>query len=136
MKQKNAISVVIIAIVVIVIGFSFWMNRAAQAPAANTNAAVANVPVHDAASYTQAVNQYTGFRIQFTNCSGNPSSLTVKAGQKFMLDNRDTRSHDFGIANLIFQTAAHDYSIVSGTKVGSYNITCDGGGTTRLTVEK
>ena len=87
--------------------------------------------------YTAALNLYekSGARFQFANCSGNPGSLSIKLGAKFMIDNRDNASHKIAIGAKIYQLSAYNYAIVTVQKAGSFNITCDGGGAARVEVQ-
>jgi len=89
-------------------------------------------------SYIAALGIYekSGYRFQFSNCSGNPGSLDIKLGTKFMIDNRDNESHEIVIDTKKYQLAAYDFAIVSVQKAGSVNITCDGGGAAHVQVEK
>lgn len=88
--------------------------------------------------YGAAVGVYgkSGYRFQFSNCSGNPGTLTMKVGTKFMIDNRDNISHKISIGTKSYQLAAYDYAIVTIQKVGKFNITCDGGGSASVWVQK
>lgn len=76
-----------------------------------------------------------GYRFQFSNCSGNPGSLNIKRGAKFMIDNRDGESHKIVIGTKIYQLAGYDFALVSIQKAGSYIITCDGGGSAHVGVQ-
>lgn len=86
-------------------------------------------------SYTAAINDYGAARFQFANCSGNPGSLTIAKGRTFMLDNRDNLTHQFAIANRIYQLKAYDFALVQITKPGNFPITCDGGGAAQVTIQ-
>lgn len=88
-------------------------------------------------SYTDALRIYSkiGTRFQFASCSGNPGTLNIKRGTKFMIDNRDSASHEIGIGTQTYRLAAYGFAIVSIQKTGSYNITCDGGGAAHVGVE-
>jgi len=85
---------------------------------------------------TLAIYGKSGWRFQFVNCSGSPGYLTMKIGTKFMIDNRDNKSHQISIGTKKYQLGAYDFSIVSIQKAGDYNITCDGGGSARVLVQK
>ncbi len=88
-------------------------------------------------TYMDALSTYgtKGLRFQFARCSGNPGSLNIKKGVKFMLDNRDSQAHKIGIGSQKYQLQGYDFAVVSITKVGSYIITCDGGGSAQVGVE-
>lgn len=89
-------------------------------------------------NYSDALSIYakSGYRFQFSNCSGNPGALTMKIGTKFMIDNRDNESHLISIGTKTYKLAAYDFAIVSIQKVGKFNITCDGGGAANVSVQK
>ncbi len=103
------------------------------APAAKKPAATAPSP----SGYSQALDKYgkSGYRIQFTNCSATPSKLAVAKTASFMLDNRDAVAHTVKIGSYTYRLGAQGYAIASITKVGTYNMTCDGGGTGQLVVQ-
>lgn len=88
-------------------------------------------------SYAAALKIYQnlGARIQFANCSGNPGTMNIKKGTKFMIDNRDNESHKIGIGTKSYLLPGYNFAIVSVLKAGSYNITCDGGGSAHLGVQ-
>jgi hypothetical protein len=52
-----------------------------------------------------------------------------------MFDNRDNKSHNFGIGTKSFKLGAYNYAILTTTKTGSFNITCDGGGAAKVVVQ-
>lgn len=108
-----------------------------QAPAAESAPTVPKQPTAPApTSYSEALSLYglTGYRIQFVNCSASPGSLVVKRGQKFMIDNRDAKAHVIAVGSAKYSLSAYGYRIVSTAQTGTLNITCDGGGAGRLTV--
>lgn len=82
-----------------------------------------------------AVYGKSGYRFQFVNCSGTPGFLTMKFGVKFMIDNRDNKSHQIGIGTKTYKLAAYDFAIVTIQKTGDYNITCDGGGAAHVLIQ-
>lgn len=88
-------------------------------------------------NYGDAINIYgkSGYRFQFSNCSGNPGMFTIKIGTKFMIDNRDNTPHQISIGAKTYKLAAYDFAIVSIQKAGNYNITCDGGGAATVLVQ-
>ena len=77
----------------------------------------------------------SGYRFQFVDCSGKPGYLTMKLGVKFMIDNRDNKSHQIAIGTKTYKLEAYDFAIVSIQKVGDFNITCDGGGAARVLIQ-
>lgn len=100
-----------------------------------TKTGTTNVQTKD---YGTALGIYgkSGYRFQFSSCSGNPGSLTMKLGTKFMIDNRDDKSHQIAIGSQSYKLGAYDFAIISIKKVGSFNITCDGGGAAQVSVQK
>jgi len=78
----------------------------------------------------------SGYRFQFSHCSGTPGSLTVKAGKYFLLDNRDAQSHTFAVAGQSYSIGGYGAAVAAVWKTGTFQITCDGGGAASLTVEK
>lgn len=89
-------------------------------------------------SYTDALEIYgkSGYRLQISNCSGTPGSFTLKMGVKFMLDNRDNKTHQIVVGTRSYRLAAYDFAIVSINKAGIFNATCDGGGAASILVQK
>ena len=92
--------------------------------------------------YAEAVNTYKN-RFQFSQCHGNPGMLSVKIGVPVMLDNRDNATHAIKANGQSIKIAPYDYAILYPAKVtvgevgtGSSNVTCDGGGSVVLNVEK
>jgi hypothetical protein len=90
--------------------------------------------------YTKAVESYQ-YRIQFKDCHGtlnntmNAGTLSIKKGVKFMLDNRDPVAHTIAFKGTSVKIAGYGYAIVTPTVLGTYPITCDGGGAAVLNVE-
>lgn len=89
-------------------------------------------------SYQKAMNTYD-YRIQFVNCRGviapGIGTLSMKKNSKFMLDNRDKKAHVIAFAGQSHTIAAEDFYIASIAKSGSYNLTCDGGGSVKINIE-
>src|ERR1700710_2933976 len=57
--------------------------------------APADAPLSATQKYLDAIRVYknTGYYFQFVACHGAPGTFTLKKGKKFMLDNRDGKSH-------------------------------------------
>ena len=89
-------------------------------------------------SYADAYKIYaaSGFRYQFVNCSGDPGSMVVKTGQKFMMDNRDNKSHKFVVQGKAITIGNYGFAVITAGKVGTSKITCDGGGAADLIVSR
>jgi len=94
-----------------------------------------NTTTVETEDYGEAVTTHD-YRFQFVNCSGNPGSLTMKLGTKFMIDNRDNASHQIAIGTNIYKLEAYDFAIVNIQKVGDFIITCDGGGAAHALIQK
>ena len=94
-----------------------------------------NTTTVETEDYGEAITTYD-YRFQFANCSGNPGSLTMKLGTKFMIDNRDNASHQISIGTNIYKLEAYDFAIVNIQKVGDFIITCDGGGAAHALIQK
>ena len=88
-----------------------------------------------ASAYQKAIesNQY---RIQFSNCQGNPGKLTLKQSVKVMLDNRDATTHTFGFGGAKYTVKGYSFVIVNAPKAGTHYITCDGGGAAQMITQK
>jgi hypothetical protein len=88
--------------------------------------------------YTAALNTYRnlGYYFQFSNCSATPGTLTVKKGAKFMIDNRDAKTHRITVGSRTITVAGYGFYVLSAEKIGTNQITCDGGGAGVLTVQK
>ncbi len=96
-----------------------------------------NTTTIETEDYGAALNIYgkSGYRFQFVNCSGNPGYLTMKLGVKFMIDNRDDKSHQIAIGTKTYKLEAYDFAIVSIKKIGDFIITCDGGGAAHVLIQ-
>ncbi len=86
-------------------------------------------------SYTAALNDNAGKRFQFVACAGNPGVLSIKKGTNFMLDNRDNKTHIFGIGKNTYELKAYDFALVNVKTAGDYFITCDGGGAAKVSIQ-
>lgn len=94
-------------------------------------------PTINNTAYAKAVAQFgtSGYRYQFANCSGLPGTFTVKKGVQFMLDNRDEERHTLRLANRSYAIPAYGYALVTVNTAGTYQITCDGGGSAQVRVQ-
>ena len=155
MNKKTLIWLVVILLVVVVAVYFLVRRKAGPAnqPAqtntqnAQQNAAPAAAPANTAkrpappppsAKYQQALTVYgsSGYRFQFSDCHGYPGKLVIKQNQKLMLDNRDPGKHTIVVKSQTFKVAGYDFAIATAKDLGTYNITCDGGGAAELTVER
>jgi hypothetical protein len=78
----------------------------------------------------------SGYRFQFSRCTGTPGNLVVKSGKYFLLDNRDAQAHIFAFAGQSHSIGAYGAAVAAIWKTGTFQITCDGGGSSKVTVEK
>lgn len=78
----------------------------------------------------------SGYRFQFSGCHGTPGSLVVKAGKYFLLDNRDAKAITIAVAGQSYKIGAYSAAVAAVWKVGTHQITCNGGGAASLTVQK
>ncbi len=135
-----------------VIAYSVYvnLNKASQsAPANSTSSSQSAVggstqssgtskPATKAYLDARKIYQTSGYYFQFVQCHGLPGTLTLKAGSKFMLDNRDGVAHKLAIQGWeTFNIGAYGFAIATApSKVGIHYITCDGGGAATILVQK
>ncbi len=160
MKNKKVVYIgagVVLLIVILFLVFSKKGNQSNPAfPTANevppagaaTSSATtpkksspqANQPLSATQRYLDAIRVYksAGYYFQFVDCHGAPGSFTLKAGKKFMLDNRDGKAHKIAVqGGQTFQVKAYDFAIATApSTVGVHYITCDGGGAAKIIVQK
>jgi hypothetical protein len=91
-------------------------------------------------NYQEALTMYrtSGYYLQIVNCRANPiypTSLVLKKGASFMVDNRDDRAHKFMVGKSAYTVKAYGFVIATANDVGTYNMTCDGGGSAGLNVQ-
>ncbi|MDE2312000.1 MAG: hypothetical protein KGJ93_02845 [Patescibacteria group bacterium] len=154
--QKKYWVVLAVAAAVVLIGV-FWYRlahkkqpspslqsqRPAPSPQQATTTTTSTPPAKAPASkssgdYTKAVNTYE-YRVQFYQCHGsvgtsNVGTLSVAKGSKIMLDNHDPVAHTFAFKGVTVRVAGYNYEIVTPTVIGTYPVTCDGGGALELNV--
>jgi hypothetical protein len=96
-------------------------------------------PLSVTQKYLDALKVYknAGYYFQFLNCHASPGTLTMKAGRKFMLDNKDNVTRSIKIVGgQSFRITAYNYAIATAPyKEGVYYITCDGGGSAQIKVQ-
>lgn len=99
--------------------------------------AAAPAPSGGPLTFDEAYQTYaaSGFRFEFASCRGRPGSISMKKGTKFMLDNRDNAAHKFVVGSKTYNIGAYGFAIATASDVGTYNITCDGGGAAQLVVQ-
>ena len=167
MRTRDVILLVILVILLFIVGYLVWGKKAAQpvtqeqtstttaftssteAVASSTTSTPATkktttktstkAPLSVTQKYLDAVKVYknTGYYFQFLNCHASPGTLTMKAGRKFMLDNKDNATRSIKIVGgQSFRITAYNYAIATvPSKEGIYYITCDGGGSAQLKVQ-
>ncbi len=86
-------------------------------------------------AYNAALKKYV-YRIQFSSCHGDPGTLAIRQGDQFMLDNRDNATDTIRIQSQTYILKPYSFAIATASTLGKYNITCDGGGTAQLDVQK
>ncbi len=92
-----------------------------------------------AQSYLEAVATYksSGYYFQFVSCQALPGTLTLKAGKKFMLDNRDNTTRTIAVqGGQSFQIGPYGFAVATApSTAGTHYITCDGGGSASISVQ-
>lgn len=89
-----------------------------------------------ATSYADVVKQYGDYRFQFSsNCRVvSPNGLVMKKGKKFMLDNKDDKTHIFTVGAQKYTVKAYGYAIATASVLGKQYVLCDGIQTASLNV--
>jgi cytoskeletal protein RodZ len=152
MNKKQIIPVVIAVAVLAVSSYFYFQNQEAkkveeqkqaetssntqsqQSTENSTTTEDQTTPPATKLSYAEAMKKYPN-RIQFKNCSGIPGKISIKRGVLIMLDNRDPKAHTIVIKSQSVRIPAYDYALVPATVLGTYNITCDGGGAAEINVK-
>lgn len=111
-----------------------------KVPAAGSIKPSTKAPLSATKAYLDALKIYktTGYYFQFVDCHGAPGTLTLKAGKKFMLDNRDGVARKIAIqGGQSFNVGAYGFAIATApSKIGTHYITCNGGGAASILVQK
>ena len=157
MKMKKDMSMVlglIVIVLAVLLGYMVWQKNQEQesmepvvetpaetVPAGSTGGdASSSVPAANPGPLTfeQALEIYSanGYRFEFASCHGRPGSLSMKVGTKFMLDNRDPLAHTFVAGSSTYHIGPYGFAIATAKDLGTYNITCDGGGAAQVVVQK
>ena len=160
-KDTQTIEIIIGAVLLIVIGYVLYRHKISdnyqlptnlnkqnsqQAPTPQATPPTASPTTPTTTSkplakldYGEAVKKYP-FRFQFVNCGANPGTLNVKKGTAVMLDNRDNQTHTIKANGQTVRIAKYDYAVIYPQTVtsngGDATVTCDGGGSGVLNVEK
>jgi hypothetical protein len=110
-----------------------------EAAKKTTAKTTAKAPLSVTQKYLDALKVYknAGYYFQFLNCHASPGTLTMKAGRKFMLDNKDNATRSIKIVGgQSFRITSYNYAIATApSKEGIYYITCDGGGSAQIKVQ-
>lgn len=89
-----------------------------------------------ASAGTNGLKAAPGFRIQLSKCHGTPGQLTVKKSQPFVLDNRDSNSVTVRVAGSSYRLGAYKTVTTAISRVGTHQVTCNGGGAATLIVAR
>lgn len=163
MNKNKKITIGVVAVIaLLIIGYAVYNDNKNKAEIANNQQANQNqdilsaegqegAPLKDSAmpgtatkklSYEEALKTYR-YRFQFSDCHALPGTISVKKGQPVMLDNRDKAAHTIRANGQTIRVAALDYAVliprleaVGDIKFDTSNVTCDGGGSAILNVEK
>lgn len=167
MRTRDVILLVILVILLFIVGYFVWGKKAAQPVVQEQNSTTtaftsstedvvssttstettkktttkttAKAPLSVTQKYLDALKVYknAGYYFQFLNCHASPGTLTMKAGRKFMLDNKDNITRSIKIVGgQSFRITAYNYAIATApSKEGVYYITCDGGGSAQIKVQ-
>jgi|GEM_PF-4153796 hypothetical protein len=77
----------------------------------------------------------SGYYIQiYPGCQATPGNLTVKKGSQVMFDNRNDKGHTIAYKGVNHWLGAYGYAILKFDYVGDNYVTCDGGGSAKVTV--
>ena len=152
MKKNFLIIASLALIVALAVGYGVWHKKRVMNPgevpssATPVESGTQGAPIPSALKETQeyqvALKIYgtSGYRFQFADCHVAPlpsATLVVKSGMKFMLDNRDNAIHKIVIDSHTYTIGAYDFVLVAAPKnTGTYQVTCDGAGAAKLTVQR
>lgn len=77
----------------------------------------------------------SGYYIQiYPGCQATPGNLTVKKGSQVMFDNRNDKGHTIAYKGVNHWLGAYGYAILKFDYLGDNYVTCDGGGSAKVTV--
>ena len=74
-------------------------------------------------------------RIQLSQCTATPNTLTLKHGSAFAVDNLDYTTRKVNITSQSFSVGPQSLITAIATPVGIHSILCDGAGVATLTVQ-
>lgn len=77
-------------------------------------------------NYADVLKTYANWRFQFVNCQSTPSTFLIKKGSKFMLDNRDAKSHTYKVGTAAYNLGAYGWVLATANTLGNLDVTCDG----------
>lgn len=154
MKEESRFLLALVVLAgAIVLGYLLWENTKedevveepiietpaedTEAPAGGTGSGSGAAAPSGPLTFEEAYQTYavSGFRFEFAECHGRPGSISMKKGTKFMLDNRDNEAHKFVVGSKTYNIGPYGFAIATATDVGTYNITCDGGGAAQVVVQ-
>lgn len=95
----------------------------------------ASAPATKAYVVDAAKFKASGYFIQlYPGCQATPGSLNVKKGSEVMFDNRNSKGHTIAYKGVNHWLNAYGYAILTFNSVGDNYVTCDGGGSAKVTV--
>lgn len=88
--------------------------------------------------YVEMIAKIGGYRFQFSNncASVSPSTFVIKNGVQFMVDNRDSKAHEFSFSGQKYKVSSFGYAIITASKIGDQSLYCDGIQRVKVNVQK
>lgn len=83
-----------------------------------------------------AARPSTTYAFQFDDCHGTPGQQIMKVGSRILLDNRDPETITIAFAGRSYRIGAYKSITVTALKVGTHQVTCDGGGAAIIIIEE
>lgn len=153
-KDQTTIAVAVVVLLLLIGAIWYWSGKQSQSPTNTTTppSQLTTAPPTSPTSTPSTTKKPTGstayqkalstyqYRIQFSQCRGENmfdthGSLVVAKGSKVMLDNRDPVAHTIAFKGFSQRIVAYGWYITTVYNAGTFDITCDGGGSAQLTVE-
>ena len=73
--------------------------------------------------------------VKLSQCVASPSSLTLKTGAAFVLENLDTTARKISVSTQIFNMLPYAVAAATAPAIGTYSIVCDGVGVATIFVQ-
>lgn len=115
----------VVVVLLIIWGGSNKNNNSEESPSPSSSASTSVQPSPTPSSsssdstlktYTDYVNAYQGRRIQFDkNCQAQPSSITVKNGDKLLFDNRSGEARTIKVGDRTWSFVGYGYKVLTMT---------------------